>query len=257
MYIDSHAHLDFPDYDSDRELVVQRAKDAGVERIITIGTNLDASFKAIQIAAWFPEVFAAVGIHPHDAKTATHETYETLMSLAAAEKVVAIGETGLDFFKEYSRRDEQEIVFRKHIGLAKEVNLPLIIHDRDAHDAVLRILREENARDTGGVFHCFAGDYAFAGKCLDLGFYISFTGVITFPKAASLREVAEKAPLDRLLIETDSPFLSPVPYRGRRNEPAYVGNVAKMIAEIRKVPVEEIARCTRENAEALFRLPVL
>lgn len=256
MYIDSHAHLDFPDYDSDRELVVQRAKDAGVERIITIGTSLDTSLKAVRIAERFPEVFAAVGIHPHDAKSAADETFEIIKRLAAGKKVVAIGETGLDFFKEYSRRDEQEAVFRRHVTLAKEVKLPLIIHDRDAHDAVLKILQDENAQEAGGVFHCFAGDYAFAGKCLDSGFYISFTGVITFPKAESLREVARKVPLDRFLIETDSPFLSPVPYRGKRNEPAHVTYVAKVIADIRKAPIEEIARCAKENTEALFRLPV-
>lgn len=255
MYIDTHAHLDLNHFSPDLERVVSRAYEAQVNPVITVGINLVSSQQAVAIAEQYPGVYAAVGIHPHDAGGATKEAYEALKHLAENPRVVAWGEIGLDFFKEYSPRREQEICFRKQIALGKASGLPLIIHDREAHNEIMRILQEEKAEDAGGVFHCFSGDYALARKCLDLGFYISIAGVVTFPKATPLLEVVEKIPLERLLLETDAPFLAPVPHRGKRNEPAYVVHVAQKIAEIKKVSVPEVAKCTRENAQALFRLP--
>lgn len=255
MYIDTHAHLDMYDSASDRAQVVSRAHAARVRQIITIGINLPSSRQAVAIAEQYEGVFAAAGIHPHDAKGVTNETYDGLRHLTKSPRVVAIGEIGLDFFKEYSPRREQEICFRQQIQLARELRLPLIIHDRDAHDETIRILREEKAEDVGGVFHCFSGDYTLAGECLDMGFYISIAGVVTFPKATILQDVVKNVPMDRLLIETDAPFLAPVPYRGKRNEPAYVIHVGQKIAGIKGCSVIEIAQWTQKNAQALFKLP--
>ncbi|HEC99811.1 MAG TPA: TatD family deoxyribonuclease [Proteobacteria bacterium] len=257
MYIDTHAHLDMYDSASDQAQVVSRAHAARVRQIITIGINLPSSGQAVAIAEQYEGVFAATGIHPHDAKGATSETYDGLRHLAKSPCVVAVGEIGLDFFKEYSPRREQEICLREQIQLARELRLPLIIHDRDAHDEIIRILREEKAEDVGGVFHCFSGNYTFGRKCLDMGFHISIAGVVTFPKAAILRDVVKNVPMDRLLIETDAPFLAPVPYRGKRNEPAYVVHVARKLADIKGCSVIEVAQWTRENAQALFKLPPL
>ena len=254
MYIDTHAHLDMYDSASDRAQVISRAHAARVRQIITIGINLPSSRQAVAIAGQYEGVFAATGIHPHDAKGVTDETYDDLRHLTKNPRVVAIGEIGLDFFKEYSPRREQEICFRQQIQLARELRLPLIIHDRDAHDETIRILREEKAEDVGGVFHCFSGDYTFAGKCLDMGFYISIAGVVTFSKATLLRDVVKNIPMDRLLIETDAPFLAPVPYRGKRNEPAYVIHTGQQIADIKECPLVEVAQWTRKNAQALFKL---
>lgn len=255
MYIDTHAHLDMYDAASDRAQVVSRAYAARVRQIITIGINLPSSRQAVAIAEQYEGVFAATGIHPHDAKGVTNETYDGLRHLTKSPRVVAIGEIGLDFFKEYSPRREQEICFRQQIQLARELRLPLIIHDRDAHDEIIRTLREEKAEDVGGVFHCFSGDYTLARECLDMGFYISIAGVVTFPKATILQNVVKNAPMDRLLIETDAPFLAPVPYRGKRNEPAYVIYVGQKIAGIKGCSVIEIAQWTQKNAQALFKLP--
>lgn len=254
--IDTHVHLDLDDFNLDRDLVLPRAGEAGVQSMITVGINRSSSRQAVALAEQYPQVFAAVGIHPHEARNATAPAYDELKDLAANQRVVAVGETGLDFFKEYSPRREQEICFRRQIGLAKELRLPLVIHDREAHDRIIEILREEKAEEVGGVFHCFSGDYALARSGLDMGFYISVSGVITFPRATGLREVVEKMPLDRLLVETDAPFLAPVPYRGKRNEPAYVIHVVRKLAEVKKVSVSEVAQCTQENARVLFKLPV-
>ncbi len=255
MYIDTHVHLDMYDAASDRAEVVSRAYAAQVRQIITIGINLPISRQAVAIAEQYEGVFASIGIHPHDAKGVNNKTYDGLRPLTKSPRVVAIGEIGLDFFKEYSPRQEQEICFRQQIQLARELRLPLIIHDRDAHDEIIRILREEKAEDVGGVFHCFSGDYTFARECLDMGFYISIAGVVTFTKAATLQDVVKNVPMDRLLIETDAPFLAPVPYRGKRNEPAYVIHVGQKIAGIKGCSVIEIAQWTQKNAQALFKLP--
>jgi len=255
-FIDTHAHLDILPLAEDQPGAISRAEKAGVRQIITIGIDLASSKKSLGLAQQFPQVYAAVGIHPHDAKGASDEVYKELLELAGISNVVAWGEIGLDFVKEYSPRDIQRDAFRQQIQMAGQVDLPIIIHNRDAHIETVEILREEAAGALRGVMHCFSGDTKVAKQVLDLGFFISVTGIITFPKAEVVKDVVRYVPLERLLIETDSPFLSPVPYRGKPNEPARVVHVAEEIARIKEMPLEEVARCTSANARDLFRLPV-
>ena len=255
-FIDTHAHLDILPLTEDQSGVISRAEKAGVHQVITIGIDLASSRKNLELAKQFPQVYAAVGIHPHDTKGASSDEYKELLKLAATPKVVAWGEIGLDFVKEYSPRDIQRKAFRQQIQMAKQVDLPVIIHNRGAHAETVHILREEAFGALRGVMHCFSGDVKVAKQVLDLGFFISVTGIITFSNAKVVKEVVRYVPLERLLIETDSPFLSPVPYRGKPNEPARVIHVAEEIARIKKTPLEEIAQCTSDNARGLFRLPV-
>lgn len=254
-FVDTHAHLDIPPLSEDQTGAISRAEKAGVCQIITIGTDLASSKKSLELAEQFPQVYAAVGIHPHDAKGSSDEVVKEILELTGISNVVAWGEIGLDFVKEYSPRGIQRKVFRQQIQMAGQVDLPIIIHDRDAHLDTVEILSEEAAGNLRGVMHCFSGDVEVARKILDLGLFISVTGVVTFPKAEIVKEVVRYVPLDRLLIETDSPFLSPVPYRGKPNEPARVIHVAEEIARIKGVPLEEIALCTSANARDLFKLP--
>ena len=254
--IDTHAHLDIPPLSEDQSGAISRAEKVGVCQIITIGIDLASSKRNVDLAKQFSQVYAAVGIHPHDAKGASNWVYKELLELAGISNVVAWGEIGLDFAKEYSPRDIQRKVFRQQIQMAGQVDLPIIIHDRDAHVETVEILREEAAGTLRGVMHCFSGDGEVAKKVLDLGLFISITGIVTFSKAEVVKEVVRYVPLERLLIETDSPFLSPVPFRGKPNEPARVVHVAEEIARIKELPLEEVARCTSANARDLFRLPV-
>ncbi len=200
----------------------------------------------------FAFVYAIVGMHPHNAKDVDDKSYDILREYARHEKVRALGEMGLDFFRNHSPREVQLRRFREQVALAREVKLPVVIHDRDAHRETLAILKEEKASDVGGVIHCFSGDYAMASACMDMGFYISIPGTVTFNKAQTMQEVVRRIPLERVLIETDCPFLAPVPFRGKRNEPAYVQYVARAIAEIKKVGFETVAAVTSENARLLF-----
>ena len=254
--IDTHVHLDIPPLAGDQSGAIRRAEKVGVRQVITVGTDLASSKKSLELARQFPQVYAAVGIHPHDAKGASDEVYSELLRLAGIPNVVAWGEIGLDFVKEYSPRDIQLRVFRQQVRLAAGIALPIIVHDRGAHVETVEILREEAAGVLRGVMHCFSGDVKLARQVLDLGFFISVTGIVTFPKAKLVKEVVNYVPLERLLIETDSPFLSPVPYRGKPNEPARVVHVAEEIARIKEVSLQEVARCTSANARDLFRLPV-
>jgi len=254
--IDTHVHLDIPPLAGDQSGAIRRAEKVGVRQVITVGTDLASSKKNLELARQFPQVYAAVGIHPHDAKGASDEVYSELLRLAGIPNVVAWGEIGLDFVKEYSPRDIQLRVFRQQVRLAAGIALPIIVHDRGAHVETVEILREEAAGVLRGVMHCFSGDVKLARQVLDLGFFISVTGIVTFPKAKLVKEVVNYVPLERLLIETDSPFLSPVPYRGKPNEPARVVHVAEEIARIKEVSLQEVARCTSANARDLFRLPV-
>jgi TatD DNase family protein len=254
--IDSHVHLDILPLAEDQSEAISRAEKAGVSQIITIGIDLASSKRNVELAKRFPQVYAAVGIHPHDAKGASDQAYIELLELAGIPNVVAWGEIGLDFVKEYSPRDIQLEVFCQQIQLARRVDLPIIVHDRNAHLETVEMLREEAAGTLKGVMHCFSGDVSLAKQVLDLGFFISVTGVVTFPKAKVVREVVSYVPLERLLVETDSPFLSPVPYRGKPNEPARVVHVAEEIARIKEVSLQEVARCTSANARDLFKLPV-
>ncbi len=255
MLIDSHVHLDDLRYDTDRENVLQRAEAAGVETMITIGCDLATSQAAVALAGAHPQVFAAIGVHPHEAKEIKDGWYEAFRSLARQPKVVAYGEIGLDYHYDHSPREVQRERFREQICLARELNLPLIIHTREAQDDTVSILREEGAGDVGGVFHCFSGDAWLAKDALDMGFYLSFSGVLTFKNATMLRDVAKTVPLDRLMVETDCPYLTPVPYRGKRNEPAYVQYVAETLVEVRgNESLESLARATADNTKRLFRI---
>jgi len=237
--------------------VINRAHAHGVRRLITIGASdgMQSNVDAVALAARYPEVFATVGIHPHAASSVTSEVLDDIAHLAAAAKVVAIGETGLDYYYDNSPRDVQRRVFRDFIQLARRLQLPLSIHLRDAYDDAIVILREERATDIGGVIHCFSGDRGTARALLDLDFDLSFSGVVTFKNAEELRAVAQMVPADRFMVETDAPFLAPVPQRGKRNEPAYVVFTAAALGVVRSRRLEEIAGASRVNTERRFRLP--
>jgi len=254
MLIDSHAHIQGKEYAGEVEAVIARAREAGVGKIIAVGGagDMSSNTEAIALAKTFPEIYATVGMHPHDAKDVGADELKKLKELAAAPKVVAVGETGLDYYYDHSPREVQRRVFAEFIHLARETGLPIVVHERDAAQDVADLLRAEGARKLRGVIHCFTGDYEAACAYLDLGFYISFTGIITFKNANLLREVVRRVPLDRMLVETDSPYLTPVPHRGKRNEPAYVQYVAETIAKIKCVSLEEVARVTTQNVRELF-----
>ena len=252
--IDTHAHLDDPKFDNDRGDVIKRAMDAGIEYIITVGTwQKEKGLEHVTgLAGKYDLIYAALGVHPHDAKDANDDVFDEIKKVSAHPKVIAIGETGLDYYYEHTPKDIQKAVFRKHIQIARELNLPLTIHTREAHNDTLDILAEEGARDIGGVLHCFSGSYEMARKCLDMGLYLSFTGVVTFPKATNIHEIVKKIPIERMLVETDCPYLAPEPYRGKRNEPTFVVETAKRIAEIKGVSFDDVARITTLNAKELF-----
>jgi TatD DNase family protein len=254
--VDSHAHIQSAEFAAELETVINRARTAGVAKIVVIGGagELSSNLDAVKLAESVPGLFATVGVHPHDADGLTEEAFLELSRLVAREKVVAIGETGLDFYYNHSARAAQTKWFARFIGLARETRLPLVVHDRDAHREVAGLIRDEGRAGVGGVIHCFTGDYEAAKEFLDLGFYLSFSGIVTFKNADSLRDVARKVPLERILIETDSPYLAPAPHRGKRNEPAYVRLVAETIARLRGLSLEEIAQSTSRAARRLFRL---
>jgi TatD DNase family protein len=252
MLIDSHAHLEMPEFERDLEAVIQRAKQSGVETILTVGTEKKDWARALEIAQSHPFVFAILGVHPHNAKDIDGDTYSILKRLC--QSVKAYGEIGLDFFRNLSPREVQLQRFREQIGLARELKLPIVIHDRDAHEETVEILKSEKAQDNGGVIHCFSGDYEMAKQCMDLGFYISVPGSITFKNAGPFQEIIRKLPLESLLVETDAPFLAPVPFRGKRNEPNYVRYTAQKVAEIKKVSFEKVAEVTTMNALRIFEI---
>lgn len=247
---DTHCHLHLRQFDPDRDEVVARAEAKGVTKIIEVGIDLESNKEAIALANRYPQIYAAVGIHPHEAGGATQGCWEELRTLASQPGVVAIGEAGLDYYRNYSPQEKQKEALKKQLSLARELKKPIILHDRKAHDDLLATIQEHREGLTG-VFHCFSGDLAMAKQCLEMGFYISIAGPVTYKTAYQLQELARTLPLERLLLETDSPFLSPY---GGRNEPANVRAVAQKIAEVRGVSWEEIARTTTENAVFLFGL---
>ena len=249
---DTHAHLDFPQFDSDREEAIERALAAGVGIIINVGADLASSRRAVALAEAHPQIYAAVGVHPHDAKTLTEEVLTELRELARHPQVVAIGEIGLDFYRDLSPRDVQRQAFERQLALARELDKPVIIHDREAHAEVMDTLRRWQG--LRGVLHCFSGGLEMARRAVELGFYISIAGPVTFKNARRLPEIVRQLPLERLLIETDCPYLAPHPHRGERNEPAYVRLVAEAVAEIKGLPLEEVARVTTANTQTLFGL---
>lgn len=250
--IDTHAHLDGSQFDQDREETIARAHDSGISQILTVGCDLESSAASIELAESHNHIYAAVGIHPHDALQCDDAAIDQLRKMQKHPKVVAIGEIGLDFFRDRSPRDKQREAFRMQIALAKEVGKPIIVHDRDAHDEVMQILREEDAASIGGVLHCFSGDLEMARACTEFGFYLSFPGTITYPKNEAARDIVKAIPVDRMLVETDCPYLSPQKFRGKRNEPAYVRYTAEKIAEIKGLTIEDVARVTSRNAFDLF-----
>jgi TatD DNase family protein len=252
MLIDTHAHLEMREFNDDRDEVIKRAKDAGVEYIVTIGTTVESSRDAVMLADKYDFIYAAIGIHPHEAKDILHPAYEVLRHFAKHKKVVAYGEIGLDYYYEHTQRVVQQRKFRDMLYEAKELKLPIIVHDRDAHEDTLRILKEDWDPALGGVMHCFSGDIEYAKRVMDLGFHISIAGPVTFPKAQALRDVVKQVPIEQLLIETDAPYLAPQKYRGKRNEPAYVRYTAEEIAKVKGLSFDDVARITSFNAMQLF-----
>ena len=253
--IDTHAHIYGRDFLIDFDALLLRADAAGVGHILVVGADIESSLAACDLASRHEIMSCCVGVHPHDASRVTERCYDIIRSLATDNpKVRAIGEIGLDFYRDRSPREDQERVFRRFIGLARELSLPVVIHDRDAHDRIMAILREERAAEVGGVLHCFSGDLAMARECAALGFYISIPGTITFPNNETLREVVRGVKIEHLLLETDCPYLAPVPYRGKRNEPAHVRITAEKVAELKGLSLEDVARITTLNARRLFRI---
>ncbi len=256
MLIDSHAHIQGKEYAGEVAAVIERARQAGVEKIIAVGGagDMTSNTEAVALAESFPDIYATVGMHPHDAKDVGPEDLAELKELSAHPKVVAVGETGLDYYYSHSPHEVQRRVFAQFIHMARETELPLVVHERDAAKDAAELLRAEGEANLRGVIHCFTGDYQAACKYLDLGFYISFTGIITFKNADRLRAVVRQVPLDRMMVETDSPYLTPVPHRGKRNEPAHVRWVAETIAKVKEVDLETVARVTSENVRDLFAM---
>jgi TatD DNase family protein len=252
---DSHAHLHVAEFADDLDAVLDRARAAGVVGMVTIGTDRETNRAAVALAGKHPDIRATVGIHPHDAAEATDADFDEMERLArASPAVVALGEMGLDFFRNLSPPDVQARVLRRQLALARQVGKPVVLHCRDAHAETLAILAEEHVADVGGVMHCFSGDVEIARRCLDLGLYLSLAGPVTYKNARALPDVARFAPRDRLVVETDCPFLPPQPHRGRRNEPAYVALTAARVAELRGEDPEALAMATTDSAARLFNL---
>lgn len=255
MLIDTHCHLDFPQFIADRDEVVERAKTAGVGIIINIGSTLRRSRDVVQLALKYPHFYASVGIHPHDAKSFNQEAFKELDTLARQDKVVAIGEVGLDYFRNLSPSPDQVKVFEKFIELAGSTRLPLVVHCRKAQDDVLSILKaHKDLLKNGVVIHCFSGGVDFLGSCLDLGFFVSFTANITYEKADLSREAVAFAPLERMFLETDAPFLAPLGRRGERNEPGYLPELAHEVARIKSLDFDKVCFETTKNAKSFFNL---
>ncbi len=254
MLIDSHAHLDDQKFDRDRDIIIKNLKSNGIELVINIGADLQTSIASVSLAEKYENIYAAVGVHPHSASEVDDSTIEILKSFANREKVVAIGEIGLDYYYDNSPRDLQRKWFKEQINLAKQVDLPVVIHTREAAQETFDILKEAQDGSLRGVLHCYSGSVEMAIEYIKLGFYISFAGPVTFKNARSIREVAKSMPLDRLLVETDCPYLTPEPNRGKRNEPIFVKYTAGTIADIRGITYEELAKVTNRNTRELFRI---
>jgi TatD DNase family protein len=253
MLFDSHAHIDDEKFDNDRDQVVARALENGITGIINVGACMASSARSIALTQKYENIYAAVGIHPHDAKDALEDDYEQLAQWTKLHKVVAIGEIGLDYYYDLSPREVQRAVFIRQLDVARQTGVPFIIHDRDAHGEILDILKKE-AKGVPGVLHCFSGSLEMAREVIKMGIFISIAGPITFKNAAKLPEIAATVPLERLLVETDSPYLTPHPHRGKRNEPAYVKLVAQQVADLRGIELSALAQATRENIRSLFKI---
>jgi TatD DNase family protein len=254
--IDTHAHIDFNAFDDDRDEVIQRAFDSGLEYIIIPGVETKDYDRLINLSSRYDKIFCAIGVHPHNAKDANEEVYQKIIDNTKNENVKAIGETGIDYFYDFAPKDLQQDVFKRHLQIAKQTDLPVIVHNRDADDDILRIIDEEQDGNLKGVLHCFSSDINVMKKAIELGFHISFTGNVTFKKS-NLAEVVEAVPLDKIMLETDSPFMTPVPNRGKRNEPKNVKFVAEKISEIKSISINEVIQMTTRTAKKLFNLSIL
>jgi len=252
MFIDTHCHLDFPEFDRDRDEAIRRAKEQGIDAMINIGSSLEGTKKSLQLARQYDFIYATAGIHPHEADKFDKKEENALIEFLKKEKFVAMGEIGLDYYKNYSKPENQRRLFKSLLKCAKEYNLPLVIHSRNAQEDTLKILKD--VWPVEAVVHCFSGGEDFLKECLQLGFLVSFTCNITYRKADDLRKLVKVSPLDRLLLETDSPFLPPEEFRGRRNEPFYVKFLAGEIARIKEVDMDEVARVTTDNARKFFKI---
>jgi TatD DNase family protein len=254
MIVDSHCHLEFPDFAPEQEAVIERAREAGIGHMLTISTRVHRFAEIARVAEAHEDISCSLGTHPHSAEEEADVTTANLIALGQHPKVVGIGETGLDYFYDNSPREQQQEMFRRHIRAALELDMPVIVHTRDAEDDTIRILREEGqgGRLTG-VIHCFSSSPRMAEEALELGFHISFSGIVTFKKADDLRETARTVPLDRMLIETDAPFLAPIPKRGKRNEPSYIVHTANVLARLHNISFETLSHRTSENFFSLFR----
>ena len=255
MLFDSHAHLDMEDFQNDLQEVLDRALNGGITRIITIGIDLSSSLKALELAKKYDFIFSSIGYHPHNADHIDSQTMKELKRLVSEPKIVAWGEIGLDFYRRYSPPERQIDLFEQQLEMAVQFNLPVIIHNRQADKEVLDILKKRMHGKHRGVIHCFSGDYDLAMELIDLGYYISIPGTVTYKNAHQVHDVASRIPLERMLIETDAPFLAPVPKRGKRNEPLYVTYTAQKIAQLRDMDFQEVADHTSRNAKQLFGLP--
>ncbi len=252
MLIDTHCHLDFPSFDPDRDAVIAHAKEEGIDCIVNIGSSLKGSQDSVALAKKYDSIYATVGLHPHEADDIPDDVEKAIESLAKNDKVVAIGEIGLDYYKNYSKPENQMPLFKALVGVAKRLNLPLVIHSRQAQADTLKVLKE--AMPIRAVIHCFAGDGDFLRESLDLGFFVSYTCNITYKKAGDLRELVKRTPLERLMLETDAPFLPPEGMRGKRNDPSYVKLLAREVANLKGLTFEEVAAQTTSNAMKFFNL---
>jgi TatD DNase family protein len=255
MLIDTHCHLDFKDFNDDRPVVLKRAKDNGVGIIINVGSSLEGTARSVKISKENDFIYAAIGIHPHEADSANEEDFKVFAGFLNKPKVVAIGEIGLDYYKNISSSHNQKKLFIRLLEVAKGANLPLIIHNRDSHQDMIDILKNIMGNSVNGVMHCFSGDEKFLKTCLDMGFFISFTCNITYKNAGKLREIVKLVPAERLLLVTDAPFLAPQDFRGKRNEPMHVKWVAEEVARIKEIDFSEVEKSTTENAIRLFKFP--
>ncbi|MHB1001731.1 MAG: TatD family hydrolase [Armatimonadota bacterium] len=254
-FIDTHCHLNHPDFADDLRQVIDRALSAGVDTFICAGYDIETSIKAMELAGSIDQIKAAVGIHPHDADTFTPEMERQIRDMASDRRnVAAIGETGLDYYRTLSPRDIQQDSFRRHIRIAHDLDLPLIIHSRDAQEDVIDVLQDEDLPARGVVMHCLPGEAEFARKSIGLGCYVGLAGTLTFKNAQEIRDIAEWLPMDRILLETDCPYLAPHPYRGKRNEPSYIPVIAGRLAEVKGISIDEVASVTTANARKLFGL---
>ncbi|MGI6308186.1 MAG: TatD family hydrolase [Dethiobacteria bacterium] len=250
--VDSHAHLDFKIFNRDRDAVIQRAESYGLKLVINVGFNMPSSREAVALSEKYSLIYAAVGVHPHDAANVPDDYLAEMREMAQHPKVVALGEMGLDYYRDRSPRWQQWAVFSQQLRLAREVNLPVVIHSRNAHPETMSLLKEEGLPEAGGVMHCFSGDLELAEQMMEMGLYISIAGPVTYPRNNVLKQVAASIPAERLLVETDAPFLPPGPWRGKRNEPAYTAFTVEKIAELRGTTAENLGRICLENARRLF-----